>query len=186
MISNDTVPVGNDTAYTIIMDPVPHSDGLTNRDYMSNVISDARRNNPNIKIAVTLNYGAGLLISNIFSTSNYSPEEAAEHFAANLMVYLKTYDLDGFDIDWEYPISRTTTKEQFILLVNAIGAEFRQQTNKHYYLTLSPAEVGNLDAEAINNYVDFVNLQLYSGFTDPNTFENVGVNSDLFAYRCKV
>jgi GH18 family chitinase len=181
----DTIPVGNGSSYTINIKPAPHSSGLTNQDYMNYVISDARRNNPNIKIAVTLDWGNGNLISDIFSTSKYSPQEAAKHFAANLMVYLKEHDLDGFDIDWERPISLTTTREQFTLLINAIGTEFKQQTNKHYYLTLSPAEVGNLDAKVVNTHIDFVNLQLYSGFTHSNMFENVGVNPNLFAYGAK-
>jgi GH18 family chitinase len=101
------------------------------------------------------------------------------------MAYLKKYDLDGFDIDWEHPISLTTTKEQFTLLINAIGAEFKRQTNKYYYLTFSPAETGNLDANAVNNHIDFVNLQLYSTFTYPHGFESVGINPNLFAYGAK-
>ena len=167
---NDTIPVGNGTSHTIQMDPVPHFDGLTNQDYMNSVIVDARKNNPYIKIAVTLNWGDEDTISKIFSTSTHSPENAAKLFAANLMTYLKKYDLDGFDIDWEYPISYMTTRQQFRLLINAIGIEFKQQTGRHYYLTLSPASVGNLDVEAVNNHIDFINLQLYSGFTFSSTF----------------
>ena len=183
--SSDTTPAGNGNSYTIQIKPASHPDGLTNQDYMNSVIADARRINPNIKIAVTLNWGDKNLISDIFSAPTDSPQEAAKHFATNLMAYLKKYDLDGFDIDWEHPISKTTTKEQFTLLINAIGAEFKQQTNKHYYLTLSPAEVGNLDANAVNNHIDFINLQLYSGFTYAHHFERVGINRNLFAYGAK-
>jgi len=164
-----------------VLDP----SGLTNQDYMNYVISDARKNNPNIKIIVTMNWGDGSLISNIFSMSKYSFEDAAKQFAANLMIYLKHYDLDGFDIDWEAPICKTTTKEQFTLLINAIGAQFKQQTDKHYYLTLSASEVGNLNATAVNNNADFINLQLYSGFTHPDSFKNAEVNPNLFAYGAK-
>ena len=185
MVSNDTVPTGNDTSYTIKINPASHPGGLTNQDYMNNVISDARKNNPNIKIAVTLDWGNGNMISNIFTNSTYSPQETATHFAANLMTYLKKYDLDGFDIDWDGPISLNTSKEQFILLVNAIGTEFKQQTNKHYYFTLSPGETGNLDTEAVNSNIDFVNLQLYLGSTNPDGLKNAGVNSNLFAYGAK-
>ena len=183
--SSGTSPAGDGSSYTIEIIPAPHSSGLTNQDYLNYVISDARTNNPNIKIAVTLDWSDGNLISNIFSRSKYSSQEAAQHFAANLMAYLKKHDLDGFDIDWEDPISRTTTKEQFTLLINAVGAEFKQQTNKHYYLTLSPAEVGNLDATAVNNHMDFINLQLYSRFTYADSFENASVDPQTFAYGAK-
>src|SRR6202035_3755586 len=59
------------------------------------------------------------------------------------------------------------------------------QTNKHYYLTLSPAVATHLDATAVNNNMDFLNLQLYSGFTSPSDFVNAGINAKLFAYGAK-
>jgi Glycosyl hydrolases family 18 len=182
--SASTIPAGNGSSYTIQMGASSHPGGLTNQDYMEYVIRDAKANNSNIKFAVTLNWGDGSLLSNIFSNSNYSPQQNATNFAANLMAYLQNYGLDGFDIDWEYPISDQTTQNQFALLVNAIGAQF-QQASKPYYLTLSPASVGNLDATAVNNNINFVNLQLYSGFTSPGDFANAGVNAALFAYGAK-
>ncbi|MGZ4953991.1 MAG: glycoside hydrolase family 18 protein [Methylobacter sp.] len=181
----DTTPVGDGSSYTIEIGASAHPLGLTNQDYMNYIIRDARKNNPDIKIAVTLNWGDGSLLSNIFSNSGYSPNQNAENFAGNLMDYLKSFDLDGFDIDWESPISDQTTQNQFELLINAIGAQFKQQTDKHYYLTLSPAEVGNLDAGAVNNNMDFVNLQLYSGFTIPSEFTQAGVRQNLLAYGAK-
>jgi hypothetical protein len=183
--NTSTVPAGDGSSYTIQMGASAHSGGLTNQDYMNYIVRDARANNPNIKIAVTLVWGDGSVLSNIFSNGNYSPQQNAQNFAANLMAYLKNYNLDGFDIDWESPLSDDTTQNQFALLINAIGAQFQQQTNKPYYLTLSPAEVGNLDATAVNGNISFVNLQLYSGFTSPDAFKDAGVNSSLFAYGAK-
>jgi GH18 family chitinase len=183
--SASTVPAGDGSSYTIEMGASAHSGGLTNQDYMNYIIRDARANNPNIKFAVTLNWGDASVLSNIFSNPNYSPQQNAQNFAANLITYLEKFDLDGFDIDWEYPISDQTTQDQFALLVNSTGAQFRQQTGKSYYLTLSPASVGNLDPTAVNNNMSFMNLQLYSGFTSPESFESAGVNSNLFAYGAK-
>lgn len=184
--SSSTVPTGNGDFYTLQMGAVdpPHPGGLTNQDYMDYVIRDARANNPEIKIAMTLVWGDGDTLSNIFKNSNFTPEENAENFASNLMAYLKHYELDGFDIDWESPLSSDTTQDQFRTLFTAIGTQFLKQ-DKKYYLTLSPAEVGNLDADTVNSFFDFVALQLYSGFTDPQDFINAGVNPDLLAYGAK-
>lgn len=184
--SSSTVPEGNGDFYTLQMGAVdpPHPGGLTNQDYMDYVIRDSRANNPDIKISMTLLWGDGDTISNIFENSNYTPEENAENFASNLLAYLKHYDLDGFDIDWESPISDDTTQEQFRLLFTAIGTLFLKQDRK-YFLTLSPAAVGNLDADTVNSFFDFVALQLYSGFTDPSDFTGAGVNGDLLAYGAK-
>ena len=45
--------------------------------------------------------------------------------------------------------------------------------------------MGNLDATAVNENVDFLNLQLYSEFTYPSDFKNAGINPKLFAYGAK-
>jgi hypothetical protein len=181
----NTVPKGDGSFYTLQMGASGHPGGLTNQDYMNSIIQDARKVNPGIKIAMTLVWGDGDVIANIFSNTKVTPQQNAEAFAANLVAYLRYYKIDGFDVDWESPLSDVTTTEQFRLLFNAVGAAFKKQRDRHFYLTLSPAEVGNLDATAVNNNVDFVNLQLYSGFTTPGMFTQAGVNASLFAYGAK-
>jgi Glycosyl hydrolases family 18 len=176
----NTIPTGDGTSYTV---------EIGNKDYMEQVIRDARKVNPNIKIVITLAWGdEGDQISRIFS-NGLKPEDNASNFAKNLMTYLnhEKHQLDGFDIDWEPPLSDETTKTQFEYLINALGSQFKQQTNKHYYLTLSPSEVGNLDATAVNNNIDFVNLQLYGG-ASPEDFAEIkpiGIKPALFAYGTK-
>jgi hypothetical protein len=185
--SASTIPTGDGSSYTIEMGAIspPHPGGLTNQDYMNNIIRDSRANNPEIKLAVTLNWGDANVLSNIFLNTNVTPQQNAENFAANLTAYLNAMGLDGFDIDWESPISGSITTEQFALLSDAIRASFDTVTDRHLYLTLSPAEVGNLDADAVNRDYDFVNLQLYSGFTDPGEFTSIGVDQALLAYGAK-
>jgi GH18 family chitinase len=184
---SDTIPAGDGSSYTVNINPASHPGGLKNQDYINNIIRDARESNPNIKITVTMDYSNGELFANIFSNHSVSDQQNADNFAANLMAYLENYNLDGLDIDWESPISDPdqTAQSQFALLINAIGAQFKKQADRHYYLMISPAEVGSLDASSVNSNMDFVNLQLYSGFTEPNDFVSAGVNSSLFAYGAK-
>lgn len=182
-----TIPAGSGDFYTLEIGCAcpPHPGGLTNQNYMEHVIRDARANNPELKICMTLDYGGtGEQIANVFRNFSHTPEENAEAFASNLMAYLEHYDLDGFDVDWESSLSDVTTQEQFKVLFTAIGNRFRS-AGKKYYLTLSPAAVGNLDADTVNSYFDFVALQLYSGFTNPSDFTEAGVNGDLLAYGAK-
>ena len=184
LTSSRTVPAGTGDQWTLQMGQADHPKGLTNQDYMDFIIRDARAQNPNIKICMTLNWGNGELLSHIFENTTYTPEQNATFFANNLVQYLKHYNIDGFDVDWESPICYQTSKQQFITLFNAIGEAFRN-CDEDYYLTLSPASVGNLDADTVNNNFKFVNLQLYSGFTSPSSFEAAGVNPALFAYGAK-
>jgi hypothetical protein len=147
------------------------------------LIQDARSANPNIKLLVTLGYGSDE-ITQIFAGPQSGWQQAATAFADNLVAYLQNYGLDGFDVDWEAPLSDNGTSQQFQLLFTAIRQAFNA-TGKRYYLTLSPAAVGTLDAGTINSSFDFVNLQLYSGFTCPGEFLSAGVNQDLLAYGAK-
>ena len=190
LISNVTTVAAEDAkSYSIAIKKDPHPPAYTNQQYMDFVLLNARQNNPALKILVTLefgdenNRGTGDIIERVFSIPGYSPQQNAQNFASNLMRYLENFNLDGFDIDWEYPLSDVTTKEHFGYFINAIGALFKQQATKKYYLTISPAVADNMDFTTINNNVDFLNLQLYSGFTGPDKFS--GINSELLAYGAK-
>ena len=178
-----TVPTGNGSTCTVQLQISTHPDGSTNQQYMEWLIQDARKANPNIKILVMLGYGDDE-ITQIFSPDHNQWQQNATDYANNLVTYLQQYDLDGFDVDWEDPLSSAGTSQQFAILFTAIRAAFKAQ-NRPYYLTLSPASVGTLDAATINSAFDFVNLQLYSGFTCPDEFLRAGVSQGLLAYGAK-
>jgi hypothetical protein len=181
--SPTTVPQGDGSTYTVELQTHTHPDGSSNLQYMQWLIQDARQANPNIKILVMLGYGDNE-ITQIFSSDQSKWQQNATDYANNLVAYLQQYDLDGFDVDWESPLSDAGSTQQFQLLFTAIRTAFKAQ-NKYYYLTLSPAEVGTLDAPTVNSAFDFVNLQLYSGFTDPSDFIQAGVEQSLLAYGAK-
>jgi hypothetical protein len=179
-----TVPTGNGSSCTLRLQPKIHMPGgFTNEQYMDWTITDARKANPNVKILIMLGYNTGEL-TRIFTKDQSQWQQNATDFANNLVAYLKYYDLDGFDVDWESPISTETTKQQFNMLFTAIRAAFSTQS-RYYYLTLSPADVGTLDGATVDSAFDFVNLQLYSGFTHPRDFIAAGIKKSLLAYGAK-
>src|SRR5215207_8356764 len=59
------VPAGDGT-YTMQIGDASHPGGLTNQDYLQYVVRDARQNSPDIQIALTMGYGNGSDISQIF------------------------------------------------------------------------------------------------------------------------
>ncbi|XP_017890421.1 acidic mammalian chitinase-like [Ceratina calcarata] len=105
-------------------------------------------------------------------------------FAQNVVNFLRTYNFDGFDVDWEYPNQRggnPSDKLNFILLLK----ELKEAFNKHGYI-LSVA-VGAAESLASKSYhianvsqnVDFINLMTYDyhGSWDSVT----GTNAPLYA-----
>lgn len=173
--SSETVPPGDGSGFTIGMGAPEH-----NQPYMEWMIADARQANSNIKLLVTLGYGDPNMLTQILSADESKwPAEAAA-FAANLRAYLDHYGLDGFDVDWEGELSAAGSPKQFAALFTAIRSAFGPKGR--YFLTLSPADVGQLDGPTVNSAFDFVSLQLYSGFTDPSDFIRAHVRQELFAY----
>ena len=183
--SASTVPSGDGNSYTLANGPASHPDGLTNADYMRFVVRDARATNPGIRILATLAWGDDDVISRIFKgATGQAGQRAAESFARNLVLFLRHWNLDGLDVDWESPLSDGTSVEQFKLFFDAVGVAFRG-ASPPLYLTLSPATADNLDASAVNDNVAFVNLQLYSGFTSRSAFTRAGIKEELLAYGAK-
>jgi hypothetical protein len=108
-------------AYTLTMGepatPIPaHPGGYTNKDYLQFIIRDARAINPAIKFLFTLNWGDPTTLSNIFTVPGLTDAQCASAFARNLAIAVAGYGLDGFDFDWEPPLSGAITPVQMDLL----------------------------------------------------------------------
>lgn len=197
--SSNTIPPGDGSSYTIQMGqgdhptppppcqvpppPPPIPIRYTNQNYLDFVVRDARRSNPKIKILMTLVWGRGIDLVDIFLPNGKTDTQNAQSFAENLLSFLQAHDLDGFDIDWEFPISDRTSKSQMTTLMVAIGSIFAQQTKK-YWFTLSPVTTSNLDGPTVNTNIDFLNLQIYGG-TSPFDYTSIGIESAKLAYGAK-
>ena len=96
-------------------------------------------------------------------------------FVASIMETLEAYDLDGIDLDWEYPTlstggiaSSADDKENLVFLtrelrdaMNRLGA----RTGKRYHLSLaagaSEGILKGIDARALSGLLDCVNVMTY-------------------------
>jgi hypothetical protein len=184
--SKDKVPAGDGSSHTLSLDYVPHkvkaADGseLTNQNYAEWITLDAKKANPAIKVLVTLLWGSPEMISRIYPDPANPDQASAEAFAKNVVTYLKHYNLDGFDIDWEWDyISDDTTPEQFKVTFSAVGKALKAAG---LLLTFSPATDKNMDAETVSNHFDIISFQLYSSTRWPAQFIKDGVKPDNFAY----
>jgi hypothetical protein len=171
-----TIEIGNKNSV--------HPDGSTTQQYLQYTIRDATAQNNGIKILATLNYNDNNL-SQIFSSNPQQWPVQAANFASNVKNYLQSMQMNGLDVDWEGGFSTAISQEQFSILFKAIRSAFNTSTNGYMYITMCPAEVGNLDVATVNSCFDLVTLQLYSGFTSPSDYTSIGILPQLLAYGAK-
>lgn len=146
-----------------------------------------KRDNPDLKILISL---GGWAWSNYFSDAVLT-ENSRKKFAQTGAAIVEQYNLDGIDIDWEYPglrgednVFRTEDKENFTLMFKSIREELDKlatKTGKTYQVTTAlPCfprlfEVTNMGDAA--KYLDFVNIMAYDYYVSGDT---AGHHSNLY------
>ncbi len=163
---------------------------------MEQIVTDAKRINPNIKVLVMLGYNNPDWLSQIFTNNGATPSAQAALFADNVVGYLKQHNLDGFDIDWEPSLSGGPPPpppapspyiSQIESVLTALRAAFdaeQKQNRKMYYLTISPSTTENLNGPNLNATMDFLTTQNYGG-ASKSKFINIHVHADIIAYGSK-
>ena len=123
-------------------------------------ITALKKDNPHLKV---------LLSVGGWASGNFSEMAADKHlrrsFAKDCKRVMREFDLDGIDIDWEYPTSRAAgisaspdDTDNYTLLMH----DLRRSLGRKALLTL--ASVGSakfVDFPAILEYIDFVNIMAY-------------------------
>ena len=131
-----------------------------------------------------------------WSDSRYFSDVAAtaagrEAFAAACASFLKTHDLDGVDLDWEYPVSgasgsagRPADKENFTLLLQAVRRaldRLERQEGREYTLSVAGAAgtwyLRNIEPRAVAETVDHIFLMGYD-FAGPWS-QRTGLNAPM-------
>jgi chitinase len=115
-------------------------------------------------------------------------------FEDSVMEFLAQYDLDGLDIDWEYPglpgaghPCRAEDKQNFTALLQELRSRFdaeSKRTRRRLYLTIAMGAgedvIAHTEMRKVARYVDTVNLMTYDYYeagSDPTT----GHHAPLFA-----
>lgn len=141
------------------------------------IVTDAKTQNSDIKLFATLAFTDEILSNLQTIIDNPTTLQA---FATNIATYLGNNNMNGFDIDWESPISYLSSTQSSAWL-----KALRQAFGSTYYISISPAVADNLDGNTVNNTCDIINLQNYSGFTNPDDFVNIGIDPSLLGFGAK-
>jgi len=118
---------------------------------------------PHIKVLISMGGWTG---SGDFSTIA-ATEEGRRIFAQSALDFIQTYDFDGVDIDWEFPVSgglqlgKPEDRENFTRLLR----ELRLTLGDEYLLTIAssgnPDRLALLEIEDFVPYLDWISLMTY-------------------------
>lgn len=159
-----------------VMTHINYAFGGVGKDYQSvyadNIqrmqrLVELKRENPRLKVMLSVGgWGRG----------NFSPmaNDAAKRkaFAKSCRAFCDKYQLDGIDIDWEYPgnnssheASPSGEKDSFTLLLR----DLRKALGRKRLLTIaSSANPDYYDFKECTKYLDFVNVMTYDMSNAPN------------------
>jgi chitinase len=152
-------------------------------------LTGLKKQNPSLTILVSV---GGWLWSTNFSDISFTAQ-SRRLFIESVMEFLSRYDLDGLDIDWEYPGMagaghpfRSQDGRNFTLLVKELREQFDQQTTRNrrrLYLTIAAGAsqefLAHTEMKKVQRYVDTVNLMAYD-YVEPDSDPLTGHHAPLF------
>lgn len=153
------------------------------------LLAGLRKQNPSFTVLVSV---GGWLWSTNFSDVSLT-SQSRKLFIDSVMEFLSRYDLDGLDIDWEYPglvgsghPFRSEDGHNFTLLLKELRERFDKETEKTHrtlYLTIAAGAssdyLEHTEMKKVQKYVDTVNLMAYD-YVEPGSDPLTGHHSPLF------
>lgn len=151
------------------------------------ILNRLKEVNPDLRILISI---GGWTWSGNFSDAVLTPESRSK-FAKTSVEIVADYDLDGVDIDWEYPgqtgdnnVFRAEDKQNYTLMFEALRKELdklSKMTGKYYELTTavggSTSYIEHTEMDRAVKYLDFVNLMTYDFYTSG---DSAGHHSNLY------
>jgi chitinase len=164
--------------------PKPASDTINLRNF-----EKLHAVNPDVKLIISIGGWTG---SKYFSDVSLT-DTSRENFAISAVDVVKKYNLDGIDIDWEYPgmtgagnIYREEDNHNYTLLLKALRDALNKLSataHKHYFLTVATGAdmsfIEHTEMHEVQKYLDYVNLMTYDFRTEDDSL--AGHHTNLFS-----
>jgi chitinase len=163
--------------------------GFTNDDQNLATLIALKQENPSLTVLVSV---GGWLWSGNFSDMALTPK-SRKLFIDSVVEFVDRHNLDGLDIDWEYPGQvgagnhfRPEDKQNYTLLLKELRKRFDQQQKKLHrqlYITIatgaSSSFLAHTEMGKVQKYVDTVNLMAYD-YYEPTDDALAGHHAPLF------
>ena len=148
-----------------------------------------KRDNPSLTVLVSV---GGWLGSGGFSDMALT-HESRDVFIRSVLEFVEKYQLDGLDVDWEYPgligagnKFRPEDKQNYTLLLSDLRKQFDHEEKKLHrrlYLTIAAGAssefLEHTEMDNVQKYVDTVNLMAYD-YYEPSSDAITGNHAPLF------
>lgn len=169
----------------LLQGPINWSTTPVSHNASQSIVGKAHANGVKILISV-----GGWTLSDNFPSIAASPTKRAT-FASSCKSLIQTYDLDGIDIDWEYPgytpnSGTTADKQNYTLFLQQVRDTlnaYQNVTGKTYMMTAcfgaSQSNMANIEWNNVKNILDIMNIMTYDFFGSWDATTNH--NSPLYA-----
>jgi chitinase len=148
-----------------------------------------KQQNPSLTVLVSV---GGWQWSGVFSDMALT-RQSRGLFIASVVEYVRSHQLDGLDIDWEYPglpgaesHFRTEDKQNYTLLLKELRMRFNQlekELNRRLYVTVATGAsqefLTHTEMDKVEKYVDTVNLMAYD-YYEPDSDAITGHQAPLY------
>ena len=126
---------------------------------------------PDLKVLISI---GGWTLSDGFSTAAATPE-GRKLFSDSAVAFMRRFQLDGIDLDWEYPVEGGIAKDQspadkenFSLMLRDLRLALDaagDEDGRRYLLTAAVSagvdKVANLEVPKLAQYMDWINIMAY-------------------------
>ena len=136
-------------------------DALRNWENLIGLVKKAHRNNVKVFISIGgWSIGDAPGDDSRFHRLAASQEER-NLFVANVMELVRRYNLDGVDVDWEYPDIENRSAEDNVLLMKQLGDSLHAKNKKLTAAVVHYGNQGDGTKNEIFGIVDWLNLMTY-------------------------
>lgn len=182
--------------------------GFANDDQNMSALVALKQENPSLTVLVSV---GGWLWSGVFSDMALT-KESRGIFIASVVEFVTRHQLDGLDVDWEYPglpgaepKFRVEDKQNYTLLLKELRVRFNgleKELHRPLYVTVatgaSPEFLAHTEMDKVQEYVDTVNLMAYDYYepdsdaitgnhaplyTDPSDPKNISADTSVQEYE---
>ena len=150
-------------------------------------LNQLKKVNPNLKILISV---GGWGWSGNFSDAVLT-EKSRQVFANSAIDFMLKYQIDGIDLDWEYPgqignnnIFRAVDKKNFTAILKLIRQKLDSldKNNSNYLLTIATAAnqsyLDHTNMKEAQKYLDFINIMTYDFYTGGSKY--TGHHTNLY------